>query len=143
MTHIILGPAIERGLEWVSKDAASGFKSLPELNEWYNTKQIIFGMDWPENRELGVVTNRVYESIASGTPFIQYRLQTLSETLGFHYPYQSSTYEETDQLIEEILSDYDTVLEQFGIWSWIIRSRHSYRNRLEEILIPTLQEYSK
>ena len=143
MTHIMLGPAIERGLEWVSKDPSSGFKSLPELNEWYNEKQIIFGMDWPENKELGVVTNRVYESIASGTPFIQYRLQTLSKTLGFEYPYQSSTYEETDQLIDEILSDYDAVLEQFGIWSWAIRSQHSYRNRLEDILLPALQEIAK
>lgn len=140
MKNIMLGPALERGLEWVSKNPSKGFMSLPELNEWYNSKQIVFGMDWPGNEIYGVVTNRVFETIASGTPFIQYRLKTLNNTLGFNYPYQSSSYEETEELIEKILGDYDSVSEEFGMYSWMVRSNHSYTSRLEELLIPVLEE---
>jgi len=138
--RIVLEPAMKRkGFEWISHTQFCKFLTLHELNEWYNRKQILFGMATLQNLNLNLLSNRVFESIASGTPFITYRHKAVEEKLGFSYPYQTSTPSETVALIDEILNNFETTLERFKGYSKQIHEKHHYTKRLAT-LFKYLQE---
>ena len=121
---IVLGPfTYNNDLEWVDyidTDVA--------LNQFYNRKKIILGMTEQTQEYWGMVNNRVFEVLASGTPFIMHKHRTVNETLGFSYPYQTNSKAETKLLANDILDNYPAKLDQFNEFSKIIISNHSYTN---------------
>jgi hypothetical protein len=115
--------------EWVDN-----LKTPEDLNAFYNRKQIILGMTEAYQEKIGMVNNRVFEVLATGTPFILYRHRTLNETLGFEYPYQSDSYETTKRLADSILVNYSECLERFQQYSREIQTKHTYWHRLGELI---------
>ncbi|MFP8952157.1 glycosyltransferase [Natrialbaceae archaeon A-arb3/5] len=116
-------------LEWVSQF------SLPEqLNIWYNTKLITFGLHREGQRTWGMVNNRVFETLASGTPFILESHPSVTEVLGFDYPYQTDSRAETTELVREIQSNPAETLEEFREFSDQVREHHSYERRMNTLI---------
>lgn len=141
--RIVLEPAMKRkGFEWISHEPFCKFLTLHELNEWYNRKQILLGMISLQNLNLNLLSNRVFESIASGTPFIVYRYEAVEETLGFPYPYQTSTQAETANLIDKILNNFERTLKEFKGYSKQVHEKHHYIKRLTT-LFKYLQELKR
>lgn len=126
----ILGPFLDRpDFEW-----ATNIKGPGKLSEFYNAKRIVLGMTERFQEKAGMVNNRVFEVLATGTPFILHRHRAVNEVLGEDYPYQSATPGETRSLAETILADYPKHLELFERYQTIVNSFHRYKHRLSTLL---------
>ncbi len=126
----VIGPFESHAqFEW-----ASGFTSPLEINAFYNRKQIVLGMTETYQERAGMVNNRVFETLASGTPFILHRHRALDEVLGQPYAYQSGGAEETRALAEKILGDYAAHLAVFEGLRRVVDERHRYRHRWRTLI---------
>lgn len=132
--RIVLEPAMENGeLEWITKNPHKEFKTLVELNAWYNTKRILFGMVDEDRHDMTFVPTRFFETLASGTPLITYRIKGIEEHTGIRYPYMTTCKEETDYWIYHIEENYYQVMSNIKKWGKHIRDKHSYKTRLMEL----------
>jgi hypothetical protein len=138
----ILGPVLDRDdFEWRGRDLSkenwnpldATWVSLEELNEWYNSKQAVFAMFFPESLKLGLVTGRVIETIASATPLICYTNPAIDEMIGY-YPYQSDSREETIRLIHYVYDNHAAVREYFAELSVKMYTEHSYFHRVTALV---------
>jgi hypothetical protein len=130
----IVSPIVNRSdFEWISKKASDEWRTMERLNEWYNTKCIVFGMNNPSALVNGLISNRFYETWASGTPLITYVNPALDELFP-NYMYQSSSAEETQDLIDCVLGDYETHLSYFKGLSEEVRTKHTMLNRMEQLM---------
>lgn len=125
----ILGPFRDRAdFDWVSK-----FRLPDELNLWYNTRLVTFGVTRGSQREWGTVNSRVFETLASGTPLVLRDHPTVEDILGFDYPYQVDSRTEAIDLVDTITSDPDDALADFSEFSQKVRNRHDYVTRLKTL----------
>ena len=81
-----------------------------------------------------MVNNRVFEVLASGTPFIIHRHRALEEVLGLPYPYQSDSPEQSRSLADEIDMDYQKHLSVFDGYRQAIDAGHRYRHRVKTLI---------
>ncbi|MFC6988728.1 glycosyltransferase [Haloplanus sp. GCM10025708] len=126
----VLGPYGDRDdFEWVSH-----FVTPTQLNLWYNTKLVTFGLTKEGQRRWGMVNNRVFETLASGTPFILESHPTVEDVLGFEFPYQTSSREETLELTTDVLENPDQHLERFRSYAETVREEHSYDERVRTLV---------
>lgn len=126
----VLGP-------FVSSDdfeQVSHFRFPEELNLWYNTKLATFGLHKEGQRRWGMVNNRVFETLASGTPLVLESHPSVEEVLGFEYPYQTSSREETVELVARIRENRESVLADFEDYSERVRRDHTYENRVRQLV---------
>jgi hypothetical protein len=124
-----LSPFISKpDFEWVSH-----FTVPEELNLWYNTRLLTFGLTKEGQRQWGVVNSRVFEALGSATPFIIPDHPTLNDVLGFEYPYQVSDQAEAERLVEEMTSNPEKTLKEFKKYSKKIHQNHNYTVRLETL----------
>ena len=132
--RIVLDPAIAHGdFEWISQEH-SPMLGIDDYNTWLNTKQIVFGMIHENRQQTAYMPTRVTEALASGTPFITYKIRDLEKIMGLDYPYQTTSAEETEELIDSMLTDYETVLKKFEMLSIEVRKKHSYKVKLKQML---------
>lgn len=103
----------------------------PELNEWYNSKAVCVGMTATVTESWGIVPSRTYEVLAGANPYVTYRHWDMERTLGFDYPYQSSSPEETCHWIEELTRDPRE--EEFRHYSEIVLRDHTWTNRVHTL----------
>jgi len=120
----------------------SHFVSPTQLNLWYNTKLATFGLTKEGQRRWGNVNSRVFETLASGTPLILEEHPYLEDVLGFEYPYQSSSREETIELVDRIRSDPEAALDEFETYSERVRENHSYERRVETLFDYLTEEFA-
>ncbi len=126
----ILGPFIDQpGFEW-----ATNISTPASLGEFYNRKQITLGMTEIYQEKTGMVNNRVFEVLATGTPFLIHTHRALEEVLGAEFPYQSNNAEHTRHLAQEILAEYPKHLEIFANYQRLVDSKHRYQHRLGTLL---------
>lgn len=126
---VVLGPyGNEDDFEWVSS-----FVTPTQLNLWYNTKLATFGLTKQGQREWGMVNNRVFETLASGTPLILESHPNVENVLGFEYPYQTSTRQETVDLVEHIRESPEETLAEYSTYSRKVKAEHSYTNRVKTL----------
>jgi len=125
----IMGPYLSReDFEWVSH-----FTTPDELNLWYNTRYITFGLTKRGQRRWGVVNSRVFETLASATPFIIREHPTLDDVLGFQYPYQASNRTEVEGMVDQMMADPQGTLAEFREYARRVRANHDYTVRLERL----------
>jgi len=129
---IIIKPAQKYDFEWISR-FGDRFLEITELNEWYNSKEIVLGMIHDDRQNISYMPTRVPETLASGTPLLTYRIHNLKDSLGFEYPYQSSSAEETAEMLEKMLNEYNAVLEEVRKYSEYVVEKHSYEKKLNQI----------
>lgn len=115
--------------EWVSN-----FVTPTQLNLWYNTRLATFGITKEGQRQWGMVNNRVFETIASGTPLILESHPTVDDVLGFEYPLQTESAEETRELVDRIETAPQKILSEFDEYATRVREEHSYENRVKTLL---------
>ena len=132
---IVLGPVVDRPDFTMHSgiDESNFFPQLRDLNWWYNTKQIVFGMIHEERVQWGTCPCRVMETLASGTPLIISYNWAISDSLGFEYPYLTHSAEQTVALVEEILADYPRVHQQVLEYSKRVYAQHHYKARLKAL----------
>lgn len=135
--HIMIEPFIHQDFEWITKNRDDIYLKLEQLNTWYNTRQIVFGMIAGHCKILHIIPNRMFETLASGTPFITGRYD-LEDVFSFPYPFMTDSQDETINLVAEILADYPKYLVKFAEYSRNIRENHTF-----DIRIKTLMEYLK
>lgn len=132
--HIVLGPALERGdLMWISRKPSDALLTLNELNVFYNTLKVTFGMIPEERQHIDYVPSRLFEVLATGTPLIIHKLHNFKKNIGFDYPYQTTSYEETESHMDYILNNQERVLEECVEYSDYIKEHHSYENGLRKL----------
>jgi len=117
--------------EWIGKTATEPWRDAAAMNDWYNSKQIVFAMTHKLMIQSGMVSNRYYSHLASGTPLITLHHPALEEELGFKFPWQTTSQEETAHLAEEMMRDYPRTLEEFSRYSEKVRKNHSYEGRIK------------
>lgn len=140
--RIVVEPAMRRGgFEWVSR-FKDGLMTIDQLNRYYNTKQIMLGMVDENRHNLPYIPTRVMETLATGTPLITYRLYEHEKTLGFHYPYMTESAEQTTELIDRILGDFDTVLWEMKGYAQKVVELHNYEDKLR-LIFKALKETEK
>lgn len=129
----VLDPVKNReDFEWISKQRPS--MTVFGLNDWLNTKKIVYGMLFEVNEKHGLTnSDRIFATLASGTPIIMSYQRDLEDILGFKYPFQTRTRDETVQLTEQILSDYPRYLNIFRGYSNVVRREHTYLRRFEHL----------
>jgi hypothetical protein len=125
----VVGPfTSDPEFEW-----ASGFTRPEEINEFYNRKRIVLGMTEKYQEWAGMVNNRVFEVLASGTPFLIHTHRAIEEVLG-PYPYQTASAERSRELADEILADYDRHLAVFDGYRKMVEEKHRYQHRLKTLI---------
>lgn len=126
----IVGPFAESpDFEW-----ATNLKGPGQVNEFYNRKSIVLGMTEKYQEQAGMVNNRVFEVLASGTPFIVHRHRALEEVLGRPFPYQSDSPERSKILACEIMNDFETHLSVFDQYRRTIEDKHLYSHRMKTLI---------
>jgi len=126
----LLGPhGDDADFEWVTE-----FVTPTQLNLWYNTRLVTFGLTKEGQRQWGMVNNRVFETLASGTPLVLESHPHVEEILGFDYPYQTSSRRETVALVEDIEANPAETLAEFAEYSETVRREHSYSRRAETLV---------
>ena len=130
--RIVIEPARAYSFEWLNK-TRDDFRSVRELNEWYNTKQIALGMLGKTRQVCSYIPTRVFETLSSETPLIIFKLYEFEENMGFDYPYQTTSAKQTKYWIDYILDDYDSVQKEIGKYAKIIREKYNYKNTLSVI----------
>lgn len=129
--HIVLGPALKRNdFEWHAKGIKDEWLTIPRLNEWYNRKKIVFGMIQEQRHRSQFVPSRFMETLATATPLIIYDIPLTEQYLGHKYPYMTKSYEETEDLMELILNDYEVSMTYMMNLSHHVRTEHSYTKKL-------------
>lgn len=128
--RVVLYPVLRRrDFEWRKGD----WVMLDKLNEWYNSKLIIFGMIKEVSLNYGMLTNRVFEVFGSGTPLIYPANKGFKETFGVDYRYQTANKEQTLSFVEEIIDKPQEALEYMETFSKKVEKEHNYKLRLENI----------
>jgi hypothetical protein len=124
--EMVLGPVRHRpDFEWVS-----GLETAEQLSLWYNSRALTFGLTKPGQREWGTVNSRVFETLATATPFVMERHPTVEDVLGFEFPYQVSSREECRETVEALLADPEATRAEFAEFSERVRDEHGYVDRL-------------
>jgi hypothetical protein len=132
--NIVLGAAIERGdLDWRSRNKREPYMTIPKLNEFYNTLKLTFGMIPEERHHIDYMPSRIFETLATQTPIITYKIHNFTKNIGFDYPYQTTSYEETKELMEYILDNHEEVMKEMKGYSDYIREHHSYEKKLSQL----------
>lgn len=125
----LMGPYLNRNeFEWVDD-----LTTIAELNLWYNTKLITFGLTKEGQRQWGVVNSRVFETLATGTPLLLLEHPTLDDVLGFDYPYQVSRTDDAAKMVQSIDEDTEDALSKFAVYSDRVLEAHSYVHRLDDL----------
>jgi hypothetical protein len=133
----VIYPLISReDFEWRKTD---WFIYLEDLNHWYNTKLVTFGMVSEINTQYNILTNRVFEVFASGTPLIYSKHKGFQEVFGIDYRYQTESAEQTLSLVDQILSNPEEALDYMDDLSMMTLETHNYMNRLSQ-LFETIRE---
>jgi hypothetical protein len=132
--RIVLGPALDREiLDWRTRKMSDPHMSLDDLNKYYNTLKVTFGMVPEERHHMDYMPSRLFETLATGTPLIIYKLHNFRRNFGFDYPYQTTSYEETEEHLDYILGNQETVLKQMEWYSDYVIENHSYEKKLEQL----------
>lgn len=125
----VLGPfGDDEDFEWVSH-----FVFPEQLNQWYNRKLVTFGLHKEGQRQWGMVNNRVFETLASGTPFVLEAHPVVDDILGFDFPYQTDSRDKTVELVNEIRNSPRDTVAEFQEYSEHVRENHSYNDRVTKL----------
>lgn len=141
--QLMLEPFLNRSdFEWHGCKASDEWFTETKLNEWYNRKRIVFGLSNLNCSYWHQIGNRIFETYASGTPIIFPRHPGFMETFGFPQPYPVDKIGDAERLAYLIEKDYPKHVKTCEALSAIIRSKHTYNDRLEK-LFKRLKEMRK
>jgi hypothetical protein len=80
-----------------------------------------------------MVNNRVFETLASGTPFVLEAHPVVDDILGFDFPYQTDSRDKTVELVNEIRNSPQDTVTEFQEYSEHVRENHSYNDRITKL----------
>lgn len=103
------------------------FISHEELPRWYGSAGVVLNDHWPTMREYGIVSNRIFDVVATGRPVITDPVAGLDEIfMGAARSYSSSL---------DLVEMFDDLSHKsFPEQTKNIRAHHTIRSRMEELL---------
>jgi hypothetical protein len=132
--QLMLAPFLNRrDFEWKGHKSSDRWFNETELNTWYNHKQVVFGLSNNNCSVWHQISNRTFETYASGTPLIFPRHPGFTETFGFPQPYPVDKIGDVERWVNVIQKDYLKHVKKSKALSMVIRSTHTYINRLEKL----------
>jgi len=132
--QLMLAPFMERSdFAWHARRVTDEWWSETQLNEWYNSRQIMFGLMNANSTFWHQVGNRIFETYASGTPLVFPRHPMFKETFGFPQPYPVDKIGDAEAYVHEILGDFESVLSKFEMISEKVRKEHGYAQKLTQL----------
>lgn len=97
------------------------------LANWYGSSGVVLNDHWPTMREYGIISNRIFDVVATGSPVITDSIEGLEPIFGPSVAcYQ--TVEDLSELFHSMAG------KRFNDIARSIRSNHTIRSRVEQIL---------
>lgn len=132
--YVVLQPAIDRGLlDWRSRNKEDLWMTVEQLNNFYNSLMVTFGMVDKTRQHIDYMPSRIFETLASDTPIITQKLHDFRKAMGFDYPYQTTSYEETEEMMDYIIDNQEEVLKEISKYGAYVRKNHNYKKKLSEL----------
>jgi O-antigen biosynthesis protein len=131
-TPELLDPKHLRG-EWVPND---------EVRKYYSSADIVLNDHWGDMRELGIISNRVYDALACGAFVVSDRVPGIDA----EFDGAVATYDSRDELhaiLEQALADPAARAEAGARGRAAVLARHTFEHRVVRILeelLPRLVE---
>lgn len=122
-TPELLDPRHLRG-EWIAND---------ELRRYYSTADIVLNDHWGDMRDLGIISNRVYDALACGAFVVSDRVPGIDEEFDGAVA-TFTTADELDELIRRSLADPAGRGEAAARGRAAVLERHTFSQRVERIL---------
>jgi spore maturation protein CgeB len=104
-----------------------------QLAHLYASAEVVLNDHWPDMREQGFISNRIFDSLASGAVVVSDRVAGLEEMFGDLVP----TYADGDELKEvvwDILKDSQHRSEMSRSAAQLMAREHTFERRAHEIL---------
>lgn len=115
------------------------------LSSLYASAKVVLNDHWPDMREHGFVSNRIFDVLAAGGVVVSDRVDGLSELFGDVVPTFASV-EELDRVVSRLLRDSDERERIMKEGMERVRAEHSFVQRaagLADLLRPRLEGRSK
>jgi hypothetical protein len=141
--QLMLTPFLNRSdFEWHGRKASDEWFTETKLNEWLNSKQVVFGLSNLNCSFWHQISNRIFDTYASSTPLIFPRHPGFEETFGFEQPYPVDKIGDVERWTYLIEKDQGKHLKKCRSLSNMVLEVHSYSNRLDK-LFKMLKEMKK
>ena len=128
---IVVRPFMDRpDFYWVDN-----LKTPEELAGFYRQRELVLGMTERLQESRGMLNNRVFEVLATDTPFILSRHRYISEFFGLDYPYQTASAQETLALQERITQQAPGEARELARHLGdLVRREHTWSRRIAALL---------
>lgn len=104
-----------------------------ELASLYASAKVVLNDHWPDMRDSGFISNRVFDALASGAVVVSDEVEGLSEIFGDLVPtYSSPT--ELRAVVRRLLEDDEGRRRIADRASKLVADQHTFDNRAEQIL---------
>jgi spore maturation protein CgeB len=125
-TPDLLDPRRLRG-DWIPND---------DLRRYYSSAGIVLSDHWPDMRDEGFISNRVYDALACGA----FVLSDAVFGIGDEFDGGLATYEDPDELeglVESYLADPDERRRRADRGRAAVLARHTFAHRVDAIIAAT------
>jgi spore maturation protein CgeB len=104
-----------------------------ELARLYASAGVVLNDHWPDMREKGFISNRIFDALASGAVVVSDRVVGLDEMFHDLVPTYSDA-EELDEVVRILLKDDERRLEISQSASRLVASQHTFSHRGSDIV---------
>jgi spore maturation protein CgeB len=104
-----------------------------ELRRVYSSAKIVLADHWPDMREYGYISNRIYDALASGATVVSDAVTGIDERLGDAVAIYHSR-EQLHQTIDSLLADEDQRRRRAEQGRELVRRNHTFEQRLDVLL---------
>jgi spore maturation protein CgeB len=103
------------------------------LAQLYSSADLVLNDHWPDMREQGFISNRIFDALASGAVVVSDRVAGLGETFGDLVPTYSNAVELED-VIRSLLKDEERRAGISRAASALVLEQHTFAHRAERII---------
>lgn len=103
------------------------------LASLYSSAKVVLNDHWPDMRDSGFISNRIYDALASGAVVITDQVDGLEDMFGDLVPTYSNR-RELEGIVRRLLSDEQERLEIVREASKLVLDQHTFTRRAEQVL---------
>jgi GT2 family glycosyltransferase len=102
------------------------------LSRLYGSAGVVLNDHWPDMRDHGFISNRIFDALASGAVVVTDPVAGLEEAFGGLVPTYSSP-EELEEVVRSLLNDEQRRTEISSAASELVTRRHTFTDRAEKL----------
>jgi spore maturation protein CgeB len=104
-----------------------------ELARLYASAKVVLNDHWPDMRDHGLISNRIFDALAAGAVVVSDPVAGLEEMFGDLVPTYGSS-DELEQLVRGLLEDDSRRKELVHEAAELVAERHTFMNRAEVLM---------